>query len=576
MANWMVHTKKADFKAIGEKYHIDQVIARVIRNRGIAEPEEFDQYINGTKTQMYDGFLMKDMKKAVDLILDKICGKKKIRIIGDYDIDGVSSTYILIRGLRALGADVDYVIPHRVTDGYGINEHLIQLAHEDAVDTIITCDNGIAAMEQIQYAKELGMTVVVTDHHDIRFTENENGCKIFQIPPADAVVNPKQMDCEYPFKEICGAVVAYKFVECLLKTAGMAEEKREDLLDILLEMAATATVGDIMSLVDENRIIVKEGLVRLNHSRILGMRALMEVNAIDPGEMTAYTIGFVVGPCLNASGRLDTAELSLKLLLAEDVTEAALLAGKLKELNEERKNLTEEQVLQAIDRIETSELAKDNVLVVYLPDCHESIAGIIAGRLRDRYYKPTLVLTKAEDGLKGSGRSIEAYNMFEHLLEVGHLMTKFGGHPMAAGVSLLQDNLEEFRKQLNQKAHLSQEDLTPVVWIDVPMPIDYISEQLIEQLSVLEPFGKGNAKPVFADKNLSVRKSMMVGKNKNIRKLELQSPGGTVMEAMQYRVVLGQDIPINVGDMISVIYYPTINEFNGQRKIQIVIEDVRK
>ncbi len=568
---WKVYAKKADFNEIGKKYGIDPVIARIIRNRNVEGWENLERYINGSRKDFQDGFLMKDMETGVKIIADKIQKKAKIRIIGDYDVDGVSSIFILLKGLKKLNADVDYVIPHRIVDGYGINEKLIQDAADSGVDTIITCDNGIAAIEQIAFAKSLNMTVVITDHHDIRFKETD-GEKQYIIPQADAVINPKQKDCGYPFKELCGAAVAYKFIECLCRS--MQENDRE-FMDSLLEMAAVATVGDVMDLQGENRIIVKEGLKLLNHTKNLGLRSLMELNGISPGNLSAYYIGFIIGPCLNASGRLDTARRSLELLMAEHKADADRLAGDLKAFNEERKNLTLEQTEIASEMVETTELSKDNVLVVYLPDCHESIAGIIAGRLRERYYKPVFVITDSEEGLKGSGRSIEGYHMFEKLLMVSDLMTKFGGHPMAAGVSLPKENLEEFRRRLNEDANLTEKELTPVEWIDVAMPVDYITEDFISQLNILEPFGKGNEKPSFADRNLMVSRVHIIGKNRNVLKLQLTNERGNTIEALKFNADENMLREVKTGDLLSVIYYPSVNEFNGKKTLQIVIHDMR-
>lgn len=568
---WKVYAKKADFNEIGKKYGIDPVIARIIRNRNVEGWENLERYINGSRKDFQDGFLMKDMETGVQIIADKIQKKAKIRIIGDYDVDGVSSIFILLKGLKKLNADVDYVIPHRIVDGYGINEKLIQDAADSGVDTIITCDNGIAAIEQIAFAKSLNMTVVITDHHDIRFKETD-GEKQYIIPQADAVINPKQKDCGYPFKELCGAAVAYKFIECLCRS--MQENDRE-FMDSLLEMAAVATVGDVMDLQGENRIIVKEGLKLLNHTKNLGLRSLMELNGISPGNLSAYHIGFIIGPCLNASGRLDTARRSLELLMAEHKADADRLAGDLKAFNEERKNLTLEQTEIASEMVETTELSKDNVLVVYLPDCHESIAGIIAGRLRERYYKPVFVITDSEEGLKGSGRSIEGYHMFEKLLMVSDLMTKFGGHPMAAGVSLPKENLEEFRRRLNEDANLTEKELTPVEWIDVAMPVDYITEDFISQLNILEPFGKGNEKPSFADRNLMVSRVHIIGKNRNVLKLQLTNERGNTIEALKFNADENMLREVKTGDLLSVIYYPSVNEFNGKKTLQIVIHEMR-
>lgn len=568
---WKVYAKKADFNEIGKKYGIDPVIARIIRNRDVEGWENLERYINGSRKDLYDGFLMKDMEKGVKIIAGKIRRKTKIRIIGDYDVDGVSSIFILLKGLKRLNADVDYVIPHRIMDGYGINEKLIQDAADSGVDTIITCDNGIAAIEQIAFAKSLNMTVVITDHHDIRFKETD-GEKQYIIPQADAVINPKQTDCGYPFKELCGAAVAYKFIECLCRDM---QENDSDFMDSLLEMAAVATVGDVMDLQGENRIIVKEGLKLLNHTKNLGLRSLMELNGISPGNLSAYHIGFIIGPCLNASGRLDTARRSLELLMADNKADADRLAGDLKAFNEERKNLTLEQTEIASEMVETTKLSKDNVLVVYLPDCHESIAGIIAGRLRERYYKPVFVITDSEEGLKGSGRSIEGYHMFEKLLMVSDLMTKFGGHPMAAGVSLPKENLEEFRRRLNEDANLTEKELTPVEWIDVAMPVDYITEELIGQLNILEPFGKGNEKPSFADRNLMVSRVNIIGKNRNVLKLQLTNERGNTIEALKFNADENMLREVKTGDMLSVIYYPSVNEFNGKKTLQIVINEMR-
>ncbi len=572
---WKVYGKKADFKKIGEQYHIDPVVARIIRNRNVVGEEALRQYLCGTRADLYDGILMKDMEKAVRILSQKIMDKAYIRIIGDYDVDGVSSIYILLSGLQELGAKVDYVIPHRIVDGYGINEKLIQDAYDAGVDTIVTCDNGIAAIEQIEFARSLGLTVIVTDHHDIRFEENDAGEKEYILPRADAVVNPKQADCPYPFKELCGAAVAFKLVECLYKQMEFTDNEKDVLLR-LFEMAAVATVGDVMDLQGENRIIVKEGLKLLNHTRIPGLRSLMELNGISKGSLTAYHIGFILGPCLNASGRLDSASRSLALLMAETKADADRLAGDLKAFNDERKNLTNRQVEEAVLQVEQTDLKNDDVLVVYLKDCHESIAGIIAGRLREKFYKPVLVITDAEEGLKGSGRSIEGYNMFEKLLEVSDLMTRFGGHPMAAGVSLPKENLTAFRERLNANAGLTETDLTPVEWIDVPMPVGYITEELISQFDLLEPFGKGNEKPSFADKNLMITRIALIGKSRNVLKMNLTDSYGYTVEAVQFHVEEDALQQWKCGDMVSVLYYPSVNEYNGKRTLQIVVKEMRK
>lgn len=568
---WKVYAKKADFEAIEKKYGIDRVLARIIRNRDVIGDEEIEKYLNGGRESLNNPHLLKDADKAAGIISKKVSDGVRLRIIGDYDIDGICSIYILLKGLERIGADVDYVIPHRVNDGYGINENLIKNAHDDGIDTIITCDNGIAAMAQIEYGKGLGLTIVVTDHHDIRFEEDEAGEKHYIIPSADAVVNPKQQDCPYPFKGLCGAVVAWKLVACLYEHYGISKSETED----FLKYAAIATVGDVMELKGENRIIVKEGLKQINETDNLGLNMLMEVNGIAKGALSAFHIGFVIGPCLNASGRLDTARWSLELLCADNRKDAERLAGDLKAFNDERKKLTAEFVEKAVGMIENGTLKEDNVLVVYLEGCHESIAGIIAGRLREHFYRPVLVITDAEEGLKGSGRSIEGYNMFEELLKCSHLLTKFGGHPMAAGLSLARENLEPLRRLLNENETLTQKELTPVTWIDVPMPIDYITEKLVEQISVLEPFGNGNSKPVFADKNLIVNHVSVIGKNKNTLKCTLTNERGSSISGIMFGSEEIKTLPFNNGDIISVIYYPSINEYGGRRTLQIVINDVK-
>lgn len=569
-AVWKICGKKADFDGIGERFGIDKVLARIIRNRDVVGDEEIALYLQGGIEKLNNPHLLKDADKAVGLLAKKIEETKHIRIIGDYDIDGVCSIYVLLMGLRRVGAKVDYVIPHRINDGYGINEQLIQNAYEDGVDTIVTCDNGIAAIDQIAYGKKMGMTMIVTDHHDIRFVEEEGGRR-YLVPEADAVVNPKQEDCPYPFKGLCGAVVAWKLVCCLYEHYGISGQEAFD----FIKYAAIATIGDVMVLQGENRVIVKEGLRQINTTDNLGLNMLMEVNGIARGSLTAYHIGFIIGPCLNASGRLDTARWSLDLLCADNRKDAERLAGDLKAFNDERKKLTAEFVEKAVDMIENGPLKQDVVLVVYLEGCHESIAGIIAGRLREHFYRPVLVITDAEGGLKGSGRSIEGYNMFEELLKCSDLMTKFGGHPMAAGLSLPKENLELLGRRLNDNAVLTEKELTPVTWIDVPMPIDYVNEQLIEQLSLLEPFGNGNGKPVFADKNLRVGHTAIFGKNHNVLKCTLTNERGISISAVYFGREAFRQPPMQDGDMVSVIYYPSINDYNGRRTLQIVINDIR-
>ena len=458
MEKWFVAMKKADFNGIAEKYQISPIIARLMRNRDVIGDEAIDFYLNGTVEDLYDGLLMKDMDRAVDILKEKIEEGKKIRVIGDYDIDGVNATYILQQGLAGLGADVDTDIPDRIKDGYGLNQMLIDRALEDDVDTIITCDNGIAAMSEIAYGKENGMTIVVTDHHEVPYLE-ENGEKKYLLPPADAVVDPHRADCEYPFKGLCGAAVAYKLVEVLYRVSGKSEQEVEHLQESLMENVAIATIGDVMDLQDENRILVKEGLQRLHHTTNLGLQELIRVNNLEPENISPYHIGFILGPCLNASGRLDTAKRALQLLLADSREEAAVLAGDLKNLNESRKEMTAQGLEKAIEQVESTSMMEDTVLVVFLPECHESLAGIIAGRLRERYHKPSFVLTRGEEGVKGSGRSIESYSMYEKLCECKEYLTKFGGHPMAAGLSLEEENVERFRRKLNEQSGLTEEDL---------------------------------------------------------------------------------------------------------------------
>lgn len=571
MEKWMVAAKRADFKKIGERFGIDQVTARIIRNRDVIGEEAIEKYLHGSRKDFYSPWLLKDMEKAVAILQEKITNKNKIRIIGDYDIDGVMSTYILLVSLRGLGADADMVIPNRIMDGYGINEHLIEQAWEDKRDTIITCDNGIAAATQIQKAKDLGMTVIVTDHHEVPFEENENG-RTEILPPADAVVNPKQKDCGYPFSGLCGAVVAMKVMEALYEK--MAPEV--DLVDRMLSFAGIATIGDVMDLKDENRILVKEGLQRLHHTTNLGLQELIRVNGLEPENISPYHIGFVLGPCLNASGRLDTAKRALKLLLAETREEAAVLAGDLKNLNESRKEMTAQGVEKAIEQVESTSMMEDTVLVVFLPECHESLAGIIAGRLRERYHKPSFVLTRGEEGVKGSGRSIEAYSMYEKLCECKEYLTKFGGHPMAAGLSLDKENVEKFKRRLNDQCTLSEEELTEKVVIDMELPFAAITEQFIEELEYMEPFGKGNTKPVFAARGVVMQHVKIIGKNKNVAKATAIDAAGNRMEAICFHDAqeFAERCERNNGKM-SITFYPGINEFRGERQIQIVITHYR-
>ena len=570
MEKWFVTMKKADFNGIAEKYQISPIIARLMRNRDVIGDEAIDFYLNGTVEDLYDGLLMKDMDRAVDVLKEKIEEGKKIRVIGDYDIDGVNATYILQQGLAGLGADVDTDIPDRIKDGYGLNQMLIDRALEDDVDTIITCDNGIAARSEIAYGKENGMTIVVTDHHEVPYLE-ENGEKRYLLPPADAVVDPHRADCGYPFKGLCGAAVAYKLVEVLYRVSGKSDQEVEYLQESLMENVAIATIGDVMDLVGENRVFVKKGLELLKTTKNEGLHALMQCTGVDTANLNTYHIGFVIGPCINAGGRLDTAKRALELLNASNRREAVTLAADLKELNDSRKEMTEEGVEEAVRQIESSSWKDDQVLVVYLPECHESIAGIIAGRIKERYYRPTFVLTRGETGVKGSGRSIEAYDMFAEMNRCRELFTKFGGHKLAAGLSLEEENVEVFRKRINELADLTEEDLQMKVSIDMRLPFPYINEELIHELKILEPFGKGNGKPLFAESKLRVIQPRIFGKNRNVLKCRLEDQQGNQMEAVYFGEVEDCLQQMEKKQIMSFTYYPSINEYMGRRTIQLTI-----
>lgn len=586
MERWVLLRKGADFEAIGKKYQISPRLACLIRNRDVIGEEAVDRYLNGTISDLYDGMLMKDMDKAIDILKEKILEDKKIRVIGDYDIDGVNATYILLEGLERLGADVDSDIPDRLSDGYGLNRHLVERAYEAGVDTLITCDNGIAAADEIAYGKEMGMTVIVTDHHEVPFDEYD-GEKRYRIPPADAVMDPKQPDCLYPFKGLCGAAVAYKLMEALWESMG----KDSADLDDLIENVAIATIGDVMDLEDENRIFVKEGLQMLRRTKNPGLKALIECTGIDKNSLNSYHIGFVLGPCINASGRLDTAKRALELLRAGTQKEADILAGDLKALNDSRKDMTEEAVKQAEEQVETTTISKDKVLVVYLPDCHESLAGIVAGRIRENYYKPVFVLTDAEEGVKGSGRSIDGYHMYEELNKCKEFLTKFGGHRLAAGLSLPKENVGKFREMLNKNCTLTEEEMKEKVTIDMEMPFGCVTEGLVKELELLEPFGKGNTKPVFAARDVTLLGARILGKNRNVLKLQVQDVNGCRIEAMlfhhaddflgkleeQYGKTEVEALLKGRGRQIriSMTYYPDINEYMGEKTPQIVVTHYR-
>ena len=566
MEKWFLTMKKADFNSIARKYHISPITARLIRNRDVVGDEAVDYYLNGTIADLYDGMLMRDMDKAVEILAEKIAEEKPIRIIGDYDIDGVNATYILQEGLSGLGAHVDTDIPDRIKDGYGLNIDLIDRALGDGVDTIITCDNGIAASDEIAYGKKNGLTVIVTDHHEVPYVEM-NGEKEYLLPMADAVVDPHRPDCEYPFKGLCGAAVAYKLIEALYN---VMQRDPED-VDYLMENVAIATVGDVMDLTGENRIFVKQGLEMLKRTKNQGLKALIECTGIDTERLNTYHIGFVLGPCINASGRLDTAKRALELLNAKTRREAVMLAEDLKALNDSRKEMTEKGVEEAVQMIESTSLKDDKVLVVYLPDCHESIAGIIAGRIKERYYRPTFVLTKAEEGVKGSGRSIESYDMFAQMCRCRALFTKFGGHKLAAGLSLEEGNVERFRETINDLADLTEEDLQMKVSIDMLLPFPYITEQLIGELQLLEPFGKGNTKPLFAERNLRVISPRIFGKNRNVLKCRLEDASGNQMEAVYFGDVEACLKAMEEKQIMSFTYYPSVNEYMGRRTLQLTI-----
>ena len=565
-AIWMLQTKRADFDGLAKRFNISPVTARIIRNRDITGEDEINRYLYGTLADLYDPHLLKDMDRAVCILREKVGNGSRIRIVGDYDIDGICSAYLLYQGLRRCGAKADYQIPERIRDGYGINESIIQRAYDDGIDTIITCDNGIAAMNQICMAKEMGMTVIITDHHEVPF--DENGKEL--PPPADAVVNPKQATCSYPFKGICGGVVAYKLVQALYEAFGVPAGEWED----MLEFAAIATVGDVMRLQDENRILVRQGLKKISETKSLGLRKLVDACGLDIRNLTAYHIGFVIGPCLNASGRLQTAKLALELLLCQDEQKAASMADELRVLNEERKTMTRKGVEEAVRQAE-EQYKEDSVLVIFLPDCHESVAGIIAGRVREAWNRPTFVLTRGEGCVKGSGRSIEAYNMYREMCGVQELFLKFGGHPMAAGFSIEEGHVEELRRRLNEQADLKPEDFIPKVWIDAAMPLEYISSGLVEELKLLEPFWQGNEKPQFAQKGLQIRSARVLGKNRNAVKLSLVTEKGLAMDGMLFTE--GDRFLEELGEkkMMDVVYYPDVNEYNGRRTLQIVIREYK-
>lgn len=583
---WLLRNKKVDLKAMSEKYKISQLLCKLMVNRDIIDENIINSYINPVYKYLHSPKTMKDVVIAVDIIKRKIQENKKIRIIGDYDVDGIISVFILYTALKKCGANVDYEIPDRIKDGYGINENIVKVAYDEGVDTIITCDNGISAIDQIQYAKDLGLTVIVTDHHDVPFIE-EDGVRTFLSSQADAIINPKQIECEYKFKSICGAGVAFKLMEALYEEIGMDKEECYK----LIEFIAIATVCDVVDLIDENRIFVKNGLEMLNNSKNIGINALKKACGLEDKEITAYHLGFVIGPCLNASGRLDSAKKGLELLLMEDDEEAKNLAQEIVDLNDARKNMTKEGVDRAINIIDSTDINNDNILVVYIPDIHESLAGIVAGRVKEKYNKPTIILTKSEEGVKGSARSIEEYNMFEGLLACKELLDKFGGHPMAAGLSLQEDKVDELRIALNNKCELTDEDLTRKIMIDSSLPLEYLNLHLIEELNVLEPFGKGNTKPVFGVRDAKITRAMLLGKDKNVLKLKLLTNNNITIDAMIFNDLENFESKIiekygnegldnlynksNNNISMDFTFYPSINEWNGNKSIQIVVNGIR-
>lgn len=586
MEKWIEIRKGGNFMEMAKKYGIDPLIARIIRNRDIIDEKEITEYLYGGKEALHNPHLLKDVDKTAEIIAEGIAGKKAMRIIGDYDIDGVNATYILLEGIRRCGGNVDAAIPDRMKDGYGINEHLIEQALSDGKELLITCDNGIAAINEINFAKEKGMTVVVTDHHEIPYRNTEQG-KEFLRSNADAIVNPKQNDCLYPCKGICGAVVAWKLVQVLYERMDIPVEEA----DIFIENAGFATVGDVMDLTGENRILVKLGLKALEHTKNPGMKALIAKNKLSDKPLSAYHIGFVLGPCINASGRLDTAKRSLELLLERDEVKASALAGELVELNESRKYMTQQETQKALEQIEKEGREKDKVLVVYLPECHESLAGIIAGRIREAYQRPVFVLTKGEEGVKGSGRSIEAYSMFDKMTEVAELFTKYGGHPMAAGLSMREEDIDKLREQLNQKAELSEEDMAEVVRLDAVLPMSYFTVDTIRQLSVLEPCGKSNTKPVFADRNIKITRAGIVGVNRNVLKLHLLDSRGNPVagvyfgEVEKFLTFLSEKFGSEEVDaamhgrensiQFAAVYEPAVDTYSGRESVQAIIRRFR-
>jgi single-stranded-DNA-specific exonuclease len=584
LEKWFIRNKKYDYKEIASEFEISEIVAKLLINRDIYEKKDIELFLNPQFDRLNSAELMKDLLKASDIIIQKIKDKKRIRIVGDFDVDGIMSVYILYKGLKSFGAEVDYIIPDRVIDGYGININIVNNAKEEGIDTIITCDNGIAAINQIKHAKELGMTVIVTDHHDIPYTE-ENNTKVYLSTDADAIINPKQLDCKYPFKSLCGAGVVYRFIRYLSDRLNLNNK------DEYLEFVAIATICDVVDLVGENRIIVRKGLEALNSTKNIGLKALIDMCGVLNKEIGVYHVGFILGPTINASGRLDTALYALELLLTEDMQLAYEMAKNLRDLNDDRRKMTIDGVDKVIDQIEAKKMQKSKVLVVYEPDIHESIAGIIAGRIKDKYNMPTIVLTKGIEGVKGSARSIEEYNMFEELSKCKDLLNRFGGHSMAAGLSLDEDNIDELRSRLNQYTILTEEDLIPKIYIDMQLPFEYINYKLINEIKILEPYGKGNSKPLFGEKNIRIKKGSLLGAKKNVLKLSLISSRGQRMEGIIFNDIQSclDDVKSKYGEvqlnnmlngienniLVDILYYPEVNEYNGNVSLQVIIKNYR-
>ncbi len=583
---WRLYAKKADFAAISKAYGINQVTARIMRNRGVETKEEIESYLKGDLDYLSDPALMKDADKAASLLEAAIANNELIAISSDFDNDGIFSGLLLKEAIIELGGRAAIFTPNRVMEGYGVNSRIVEEANAKGASVLLTCDNGIAAFEAIDEAKKLGMTVIVTDHHEVPFEEHD-GKKAYLLPKADAIVDPKQEDCAYPFKSLCGTGVAYQLMTLLFRRMKRTMSRQE----IFLQYTAIATVADVMELVGENRILVRKGLSYLNHTNHIGLRALMEVCGITPEQVRAYHIGFILGPCFNAAGRLDTIVHALALLESKEYDQALALAGELWAMNEERKELTRVGTERAVELIEHATWKDERVYLVYIKDCHESVAGIIAGRLRERYYRPVLVFTDAsEEGqIKASGRSIDDYDMFTELSAFRSLFLRFGGHKMAAGLTMEKKNLETLRDGLNARCTLTQTQLMPLVMIDAAMPLGYISEEVIADLEKLEPFGRANEKPLFAQQHLSVLRLSRIGKNRNVVKMSVMGPEGIIMDALYFgdtdvffdfleeeygrdnvaAALRGMRNTIDIG----VTYYPQINEFQGKRSLQIVIQN---